>query len=204
MLTRMRVRPRSNHGDLWRGLIQLHVLHHAPEEDVYGLGLMEELRRHGYSIGPGTLYPLRTDITFQEPIKWRRSDERTLIRTYGAAQVLRRDPVRLPRERPPEERPITRDGVNSRNDSRVARVAEARVAEKRTHRLPLDVLPLTEPEHAKLARVSAMAGEMHMRAATAKAPMLPPAFEFIDIGVNLMSIAAVETALRRELKCSVI
>lgn len=54
----MRDRPRNDHGDLWRGLIQLHVLHHASEEDVYGLGLIEELRRHGYSIGPGTLYPL--------------------------------------------------------------------------------------------------------------------------------------------------
>lgn len=58
MLPVMCARPRSNHGDLWRGLIQLHVLHHAAEEEVYGLGLIEELRRHGYSIGPGTLYPL--------------------------------------------------------------------------------------------------------------------------------------------------
>lgn len=48
----------SAHRELWRGLIQLHVLHHAAEGDVYGLGLIEELRRHGYSIGPGTLYPL--------------------------------------------------------------------------------------------------------------------------------------------------
>jgi PadR family transcriptional regulator PadR len=54
----MRSDGRSTHGDLWRGLIQLHVLHHAREADVYGLGLIEELRRHGYSIGPGTLYPL--------------------------------------------------------------------------------------------------------------------------------------------------
>jgi DNA-binding PadR family transcriptional regulator len=44
-------------------LIQLHVLHHASEEDVYGLGLIEELRRHGYSIGPGTLYPLLHRLT---------------------------------------------------------------------------------------------------------------------------------------------
>ena len=63
MLSRMRLRPRSNHGDLWRGLIQLHVLHHASEDDVYGLGLIEELRRHGYSIGPGTLYPLLHRLT---------------------------------------------------------------------------------------------------------------------------------------------
>lgn len=54
---------KSSHGDLWRGLIQLHVLHHASEEDVYGLGLIKELRRHGYSIGPGTLYPLLHRLT---------------------------------------------------------------------------------------------------------------------------------------------
>jgi|SRR5579863_5086444 len=63
MLSRMRAPPRTNHGDLWRGLIQLHVLHHASEEDVYGLGLIEELRRHGYAIGPGTLYPLLHRLT---------------------------------------------------------------------------------------------------------------------------------------------
>ena len=59
----MRVRPRSTHGDLWRGLVQIHVLHHASEQDVYGLGLIGELQRHGYSIGPGTLYPLLHRLT---------------------------------------------------------------------------------------------------------------------------------------------
>lgn len=54
----MTVRARSRYSELWRGLMQLHVLHHASEEDVYGLGLIEELRRRGYAIGPGTLYPL--------------------------------------------------------------------------------------------------------------------------------------------------
>jgi PadR family transcriptional regulator, regulatory protein PadR len=44
--------------DLYSGLIRLHVLHHATEEPIYGLGMMEELSRHGYRISPGTLYPL--------------------------------------------------------------------------------------------------------------------------------------------------
>ena len=44
--------------DLYAGLIRLHVLHHAGEGPVFGLWLIEELRRHGYQIGPGTLYPL--------------------------------------------------------------------------------------------------------------------------------------------------
>lgn len=31
---------------------------HALHEPIFGLAMMEELRRHGYRIGPGTLYPL--------------------------------------------------------------------------------------------------------------------------------------------------
>ncbi len=37
---------------------KIHILHHAESEPVYGLWMMEELRRHGYRISPGTLYPL--------------------------------------------------------------------------------------------------------------------------------------------------
>ena len=44
--------------DLYSGLIRLHILHHAAEEPIFGLGMAEELRRHGYRISPGTLYPL--------------------------------------------------------------------------------------------------------------------------------------------------
>ena len=29
-----------------------------PEEPIFGLGMVEELARHGYRISPGTLYPL--------------------------------------------------------------------------------------------------------------------------------------------------
>jgi DNA-binding PadR family transcriptional regulator len=44
--------------DLYSGLIRLHILHHAAEEQIFGLGMAEELARHGYRISPGTLYPL--------------------------------------------------------------------------------------------------------------------------------------------------
>src|SRR5450755_3570237 len=44
--------------DLYSGLIRLHVLHHAAQEPIFGLGMMEELARHGYRISAGTLYPL--------------------------------------------------------------------------------------------------------------------------------------------------
>lgn len=44
--------------DLYSGLIRLHVLHHACEGPIFGLGMIEELARHGYRLSPGTLYPL--------------------------------------------------------------------------------------------------------------------------------------------------
>lgn len=44
--------------DLYSGLIRLHILHHAAEEPIFGLGIIEELARHGYKLSPGTLYPL--------------------------------------------------------------------------------------------------------------------------------------------------
>jgi PadR family transcriptional regulator PadR len=44
--------------DLYSGLIRLHVMHHASEEPIFGLGMMKELERHGYRISPGSLYPL--------------------------------------------------------------------------------------------------------------------------------------------------
>ena len=34
------------------------MLYHAVHEPVFGLGMIEELSRHGYRISPGSLYPL--------------------------------------------------------------------------------------------------------------------------------------------------
>jgi len=44
--------------DLYSGLLRLHVLHHAVHEPIFGLGMIDELARHGYRISPGSLYPL--------------------------------------------------------------------------------------------------------------------------------------------------
>lgn len=44
--------------DLYAGLIRLHILHHAADGEVFGLGIIQELRRHGYEISPGTIYPM--------------------------------------------------------------------------------------------------------------------------------------------------
>jgi PadR family transcriptional regulator len=49
---------RTDDQDLYSGLIRLHLLHHAAAGPLFGLGMIQELGRHGYRIGPGTLYPL--------------------------------------------------------------------------------------------------------------------------------------------------
>ena len=48
----------SQYRDLLSDLIRLHILHHAVEGELYGHWMIEELRRHGYSVSPGTLYPM--------------------------------------------------------------------------------------------------------------------------------------------------
>ncbi len=35
-----------------------HILHHASKGPVVGQWMLRELRRHGYDVSPGTIYPL--------------------------------------------------------------------------------------------------------------------------------------------------
>ena len=37
---------------------KVHILHHARCAPVHGQWMLSELRRHGYELSPGTLYPL--------------------------------------------------------------------------------------------------------------------------------------------------
>ena len=40
------------------GFWKVHILHHAQEGPLVGMWMLQELRRHGYDLSPGTLYPL--------------------------------------------------------------------------------------------------------------------------------------------------
>jgi len=44
--------------ELLSGLIRIHILYHACKEPIFGLGMIEELQRHGYKLSAGTLYPM--------------------------------------------------------------------------------------------------------------------------------------------------
>jgi PadR family transcriptional regulator len=46
------------HQELLSGFVRMHILHHAEKGDLYGLWMIEELAHHGYTMSPGTLYPM--------------------------------------------------------------------------------------------------------------------------------------------------
>jgi len=43
---------------LFLGFIQVHILYHASKGPVYGVFMIEELKRHGYKVSAGTIYPI--------------------------------------------------------------------------------------------------------------------------------------------------
>ena len=77
--------------DFFLGFVRIHVLHHAAEEPVYGLALIEELGRHGYNLSPGTLYPLLRRLEAAGSLRSeRRNDEGRIRKYYTATPVGRR------------------------------------------------------------------------------------------------------------------
>ncbi len=50
---------------------KVHILHHAEEGEVVGNWMLQELRRHGYDVSPGTLYPI---LHRMENIGWLTSE----------------------------------------------------------------------------------------------------------------------------------
>jgi DNA-binding PadR family transcriptional regulator len=49
---------KMKHQELLEGLIRLHILHHASKAPFYGQWMIHELACHGYTLSPGTLYPM--------------------------------------------------------------------------------------------------------------------------------------------------
>src|SRR5688500_3565176 len=47
---------------LLTGFVRLHILYYANKESICGVEMMEELKHHGYRIGPGTMYPILRDL----------------------------------------------------------------------------------------------------------------------------------------------
>ena len=81
----------SDYQDLYSGLIRLHILHHAAEEPIFGLGMAEELARHGYRMSTGTLYPLLHGLETKGYLRSEvHRDGKTSRRVYRATPLGRR------------------------------------------------------------------------------------------------------------------
>lgn len=61
---------------------KVHILHHAAEGPIYGQWVLDELRRHGYDLSPGTLYPL---LKRMEAHGWLKSREKAGTWPTGTA-----------------------------------------------------------------------------------------------------------------------
>jgi PadR family transcriptional regulator, regulatory protein PadR len=81
----------EDYQDLYSGLIRIHILFHACEEPIFGLGMIEELRRHGYRLSPGTLYPLLRSLEKKRLLRSREVRAgRWIRREYRATPAGRR------------------------------------------------------------------------------------------------------------------
>jgi PadR family transcriptional regulator, regulatory protein PadR len=81
---------RMKHQDLLVGLIRLHILHHAAKEEFYGQWMIHELARHGYTLSPGTLYPMLHALERRGYLRSRKARQgRTYRRIYRATALGR-------------------------------------------------------------------------------------------------------------------
>ncbi|MCC7354045.1 MAG: helix-turn-helix transcriptional regulator [Anaerolineae bacterium] len=67
------------------GFIKIHILYHAVRKPVYGLDLIRELARHGYSLSPGTLYPVLHSLAREDYLSVEKQVVNGKVRKYYAA-----------------------------------------------------------------------------------------------------------------------
>lgn len=78
------------HHEILAGFIRLHILHHAAEHEIYGQWMIEELAHHGYSLSPGTLYPMLHTLERRGYLESRKEPRgRTFRRVYRATELGR-------------------------------------------------------------------------------------------------------------------
>lgn len=110
------------HQELLKGLIRLHILHHASEGEFYGQWMIQELARHGYTLSPGTLYPLLHGMERAGYLKSRtKRTGRTFRRLYRAT-ALGRDANRVAKR---QVRELTGELHRARAPARSAWVSAA-------------------------------------------------------------------------------
>jgi PadR family transcriptional regulator, regulatory protein PadR len=86
---------KMKHQDLLKGLIRLHILHHASESEFYGQWMIHELARHGYTLSPGTLYPMLHGLEGKGYLKSKKERSGRTFRRFYRATALGREANKL-------------------------------------------------------------------------------------------------------------
>lgn len=68
--------------DFFLGFIKLHILYHAEKEPIFGQEFQNELKRHGYNISFGTLYPIFHKLRKRGYLKLKEVNINGKIRKY--------------------------------------------------------------------------------------------------------------------------
>jgi DNA-binding PadR family transcriptional regulator len=80
-----------NYQEIYSGLIRIHILYHACQGPIFGLGMIEELARHGYRLSAGTLYPLLHGLEMKGYLRSREvRSGRSFRRVYRATAAGRK------------------------------------------------------------------------------------------------------------------
>ncbi len=77
--------------DLDLALVRLYILAHAASAPVYGVRLLEELTRHGYHLGFGTLYPMLHRLEADGLLSREDRLENGRVRKYYVATAVGRE-----------------------------------------------------------------------------------------------------------------
>lgn len=70
--------------DLLLGFVKLHILHHANISPIFGQEFRNELKRHGYEMSFGTLYPMFHSLVEHGYLKMDKKNVEGKIRKYYA------------------------------------------------------------------------------------------------------------------------
>jgi DNA-binding PadR family transcriptional regulator len=89
----------ANSQEIYSGLLRIHILYHACQEPIFGLGMIEELGRHGYKLSAGTLYPLLHGLEMKGYLRSREVRSGRSIRRLYRATAAGRKALALAREK---------------------------------------------------------------------------------------------------------
>lgn len=68
--------------DLFLGFVKVHILFHADKEPIFGQEFHNELRRHGYELSFGTLYPIFHKLEANGYLKSKKENVNGKVRRY--------------------------------------------------------------------------------------------------------------------------